>query len=92
MNKIDDAIGRLGAALTRLEQASADGAAPGQEISEAGLRTGRDQLEEEVLTLRARAAEDARLRADAAGAVREALRDLRGAVTIQDSGEEAANA
>ena len=40
----------------------------------------RDQLADEVKALRERAEEDARLRAEAAVAVREALDDLRGVV------------
>jgi len=91
MNKIDDAIGRLGAALTRLEQALADGVAP-QAAEDGALQTEHARLAAEVQVLRGRAADDARLRTDAAGAVREALRDLRGAVARQGGGEGRANA
>ncbi|MEM7189863.1 MAG: hypothetical protein AAF439_09650 [Pseudomonadota bacterium] len=94
MEKIDDAIGRLGAAVGRLEaamdampdRASKNAAAP-VEASE-----DHAKLEAEVMTLRARAEEDAKLRAEAASAVRAALTDLRSAVTRQVEGGTPANA
>ena len=48
------------------------------------FRAERDRLAEEVGRLRARAAEDARLRAEAAAAVRDALHDLRGAIGAEE--------
>ncbi len=53
-------------------------ASAAEEVARLGAE--RDRLAEEVARLHARAAEDARLRADAARAVRSALHDLRGAV------------
>lgn len=88
MSNLDNALTRIGAALDRLETAietrsvvdtvwgDVDEKAP-------DLRVANDQLQDEVKALRARAAEDAKLRAEAADAVREALSDLRGAMTRQ---------
>ncbi|MEM6624786.1 MAG: hypothetical protein AAF674_21420 [Pseudomonadota bacterium] len=83
MSKLDRALSRMDAAIGQLE--AAIDARPGSsevEVSEElpVLQAERDQLEGEVEALRARAKEDARLRSEAAAAVREALRDLRGAV------------
>ena len=82
MSKIDDALGRLTKALDGLE-ASFDAA--GGEVADAETT----HLHEEIRVLKARAEEDARLRAEAAGAVREALRDLRGAMARGQTGEQA---
>ena len=84
MSKIDEALGRLGQALDSLEQAfdAAGGVAPAPDEETA-------RLHEEIRVLKTRAAEDARLRAEAAGAVREALRDLRGAMARGRNGEQA---
>ena len=86
MEKIDSAITRIGSALDRLEKVIDDRMATEtlwgdstEDVPE--LRVANDTLETEVRELRARAAEDAKLRAEAAEAVREALSDLRGAVT-----------
>ena len=74
MTKIENALGRLNKAMDRLEEAW-------EAVEQAGSADAdTERLQEEIQTLRARADEDARLRAEAAGAVREALRDLRGAV------------
>jgi hypothetical protein len=80
MDQLDEALRRLDGAVARLESAvdhgnSANGADGGSD-----LHAERDRLAEEVSRLRARAAEDARLRAEAAAAVRDALTDLRGAI------------
>ncbi len=85
MGRLEEALARLGNVVADLEAAV--------EASEAVDRTSavssselpvllneRDELAEEVQALRARAAEDAELRAEAALAVREALNDLRGVV------------
>ena len=84
MGQIDEALRRLESAFARLEtsitDAAGSGAATGNGPDADALAAERDRLAEEVRSLRARAAEDARLRADAARAVREALQDLRGAV------------
>ena len=80
MSQLDEALNRLDGAVARLEAALAGGT-PGRDDSDvAGLRAERSRLADEVRTLRGRAAEDARLRAEAAAAVREALHDLRGAI------------
>lgn len=79
MNQLDNAMQRLDQALTRLETAiGGRAAASGSGLAD--LEAERDQLWQEVQELREQANEDARLRAEAAAAVREALHDLRGAV------------
>lgn len=87
MSQLDDALQRLDAAVTRLETALGERAASAG-AGLADLEAERDQLSHEVLELRARADEDARLRTEAAAAVRDALHDLRGA--IGQEAEEAA--
>lgn len=90
MSTLEDAIARLGNAITDLEdafEALEAREANGEEIAIAPeLRDERDKLADEVHALRARAAEDAELRAEAAVAVREALNDLRGVVQHGASG------
>ena len=84
MGRLEEALTRLGNAVEDLEVAvdsveAADGnSASAPELPV--LMTERDELADEVKALRARAAEDAELRAEAALAVREALNDLRGVV------------
>jgi hypothetical protein len=83
MSQLERALRRLDGAVTRLEATMGDGAgaAAGAAAGEvAALGAERDRLAEEVERLRAQAAEDARLRVEAARAVRSALHDLRGAV------------
>ncbi len=75
MSKINAALERLNTSMARLE-AAYDAADAAVEPPEAG-----DDLHQEIQRLRSRRDEDAKLRAEAAGAVREALQDLRGAVT-----------
>lgn len=88
MSQLDEAMQRLDRALTRLETAiEARVAASGPDIAD--LEAERDQLWQEVQELRARSSEDARLRAEAAAAVREALHDLRGAVGERTGGDHA---
>lgn len=87
MSRIDAALSRLSGALDRLEEAVQTAAAGGPADAAEAVR-----LHEEIQVLRARADEDARLRAEAAGAVREALRDLRGAMTRGTQPGEQANA
>jgi hypothetical protein len=70
MSELDSAIDRLGDAVVGLI---------------GNLTSERDQLQEEVLNLRALREDDARLRAEAAGAVKIALTDLRSVVAAQDS-------
>ncbi|MFK7945931.1 MAG: hypothetical protein AB8B85_23895 [Paracoccaceae bacterium] len=83
-SKLDHALARMNAAMTKLENAF-DGAEPpaiwGDQVPDApGLKANQDEMAKEIRALRARANEDAKLREEAATAVREALRDLRGAV------------
>lgn len=86
MSQLEEALRRLDGAVARLEgslsSAETAGARAGGDggTDLAALRAERDELAEEVRILRERAVEDARLRAEAARAVREALQDLRGAV------------
>lgn len=84
MKTLDDAINRMDAALMRLE-AALDAAEPparwGEDAPEIPeLKRERDQMADEIRELRARADADAKLREEAATAVRDALRDLRGAM------------
>ena len=89
MSSIDTALTRISTALDRLETAIetrevVDQTVWGDATPDApDLRVAHDHLENEVKALRARAAEDAKLRAEAADAVREALSDLRGAMAHQ---------
>lgn len=82
--KLDEALARMDAALAKLEEAF-DSAEPpaiwGDETPNApALHADAGRMAEEIKALRARAHEDAKLREEAALAVRQALRDLRGAV------------
>jgi len=86
MSNINTALTRITDALDRLETAIetrsvVDTVWGDVEEATPELRVANDQLQDEVKALRARAAEDAKLRAEAADAVREALSDLRGAMT-----------
>lgn len=97
MSNINSALSRISAALDRLETAietrSVVDTVWGDETEDGPeLRVAHDQLQDEVKALRARAAEDAKLRAEAADAVREALSDLRGAMTRQTDRGTPANA
>ena len=85
MGRLEEALKRLGNAVQDLETAieAAEPVERDPEVSSTELPvllSERDELAEEVKALRARAAEDAELRAEAALAVREALNDLRGVV------------
>ena len=97
MSKLDDALNRINKALDRLETAVetrsvVDTVWGDMEDDAPDLRVAHDELQDEVKALRARAAEDAKLRAEAADAVREALSDLRGAMTRQVDRGSPANA
>lgn len=84
MSRIEAALVRLTGALDQLEAAvEASGPADAAEA---------ERLQDEIQILRSRAEEDAKLRAEAAGAVREALRDLRGAMVRSTRSGEQANA
>jgi len=79
MKELDTAMARLDRAVTALETGlSVEGApgGPGREVLEA-LESERDDLAAEVARLRAEAEDDARLRREAAEAVKSALSDLR---------------
>ncbi|MEM9060731.1 MAG: hypothetical protein AAGD13_09755 [Pseudomonadota bacterium] len=84
MSSLAEAVNRLDAVISDLEtavdgmRAEDSGDAASSAASE--IVSERDTLADEVQLLRRRAEEDAQLRAEAAEAVREALRDLRGAV------------
>lgn len=84
MTTIETSLVRLETAITRLERAlDTDLSSHGNGVDTPHvpeLAAERDRLEGEVEQLRARAQEDARLRQEAADAVRQALQDLRGAV------------
>lgn len=81
MAKIEEALARLEAALgaaedaARQRQAPAAGAPDGSEV--AGLLEERERLFARIALLEEQAEEDARLRAEAAEAVKAALGDLR---------------
>jgi cell division protein FtsB len=81
MSELDKALDRLGEAVSGLVQGTGRGrAAPDAEARIAELTAERDRLRAEVDDLRAQREIDARLRNEAAEAVREALGDLRGLV------------
>ncbi len=89
MSELDNALDRLGEAVASLIAASDQGravrgveAAVTARIDE--LTTERDRLQTEVDELRALREDDARLRADAAEAVKIALKDLRSLVVVQE--------
>jgi hypothetical protein len=91
MSDIDRALDRLSAAVSQLTEASAsrqDDGAVERQIAEqvAALSAERDRLLAEIETLTAQHEEDARLRAEAAEAVRDALSDLNGLVRAQGVG------
>lgn len=85
MAEIDKALDRLTAAIDGLIETSQ----AGQDVSSdaeariAELTSERDQLLARIEELQTQREEDARLRAEAAEAVKDALRDLRGLVAAQ---------
>ena len=88
MSELDNAIDRLGQAVSNLIAASDQGqanqgadTAVAERIAE--LTSERDRLQLEVDQLRGLREDDARLRAEAADAVKIALKDLRGLVTAK---------
>jgi len=88
MSELDSALDRLGAAVSKLIAASGQGqTAAGAKDNTAArivkLATERDKLQAEVDKLRILHDEDARLRAEAAEAVKIALTDLRSLVAAQ---------
>jgi len=89
MSELENALDRLGEAVTNLIAASDQGRAA-NEAEEAttariaDLTTERDRLQGEVDELRALREDDARLHADAADAVRIALKDLRSLAAAQE--------
>lgn len=88
MSELDKALDRLGQAVSGLIAASDQGrAAKGAEEAVtariAELTSERDRLQAEVDELRGLRKDDARLRAEAADAVKVALKDLRGLVAAK---------
>ena len=100
MSKLDQAIGRLSAALEALEDVLSDGVVrsstegPVMEAAQRveALEAECDRLRAEIARLERQTEEDARLREEAAEAVRAALGDLRAVIaTDRAAGEEADN-
>ena len=92
MSELDNALDRLGEAVSSLIAASEQG--PGAYGAEeaatariAELQSERDRLQAEVDELSALREDDARLRAEAADAVKVALTDLRSLVATQETAE-----
>jgi small-conductance mechanosensitive channel len=89
MSELENALDRLGDAVANLITASDQGrAAGGAETSAtaqiAVLTNERDRLQGEIDELRALREDDAQLHAEAAEAVKLALRDLRSLAAIQE--------
>lgn len=74
MSELEKAIDRLGRAIAELRD-STGGTPVGSEINQ--LAGERDELKAKVIELKSQREEDARLRAEAADAVKIALSDLR---------------
>ena len=96
MSELENALDRLGEAVAGLIAASHQGRA-GRDAEAAAtarieeLTTERDRLQGEVEELRALREDDARLHADAAEAVKVALKDLRSLAAVQEkAGQEQA--
>jgi len=85
MAEIDKALDRLTNAVDGLIEASQAGRDAESDAAAriAELTAECDRLRAEVAELRSQREEDARLRAEAAEAVKDALRDLRGLVAAQ---------
>jgi hypothetical protein len=92
MSELDSALDRLGAAVSKLISASEPGS-PGKGAGDKSvaritkLTSERDRLQAEVDELRALREDDARLRAEAADAVKLALTDLRSLVATKKKAE-----
>ena len=74
MSELEKAIDRLGRAIAELRD-STGGTPAGSDVEE--LASERDALQAKVIELKSMREEDAKLRAEAADAVRIALTDLR---------------
>ena len=90
MSDIESALDRLDTAVSRLLSSAKQSAAERKvtEKAEAQIRelaAERDRLKAEVRRLNKQHEDDTNLRAEAADAVKEALRDLRGLVAAQES-------
>jgi hypothetical protein len=88
MSELDKALDRLGAAVSKListSTAGRTGTGAGDKMAAriAKLSAERDRLQTEVDELRALREDDARLRAEAAEAVKLALTDLRSLVAAK---------
>lgn len=94
MSELEQALDRLHGAVTKLMEASGRGQAEQgtRQKRIAELTAERDRLRAELEELRAAREEDAKLRAEAAEAVKAALGDLRTLLAAQEqgSGEKAA--
>jgi hypothetical protein len=89
MSELDLALERLGDAVVQLIEGADQGEArPDADAQIAELIAERDRLQAEVDDLRAQHEIDARLRDEAAEAVRDALSDLRGLLAAQDGQQE----
>lgn len=84
MSELDKALDRLGDAISELLAGAVDNGATESQLSE--LSGERDRLKAELDDICAKREEDAQLRAEAADAVRDALRDLRGLVAARSAG------
>ena len=88
MSELDKALDRLGEAVVRLVEGTGRGQAGSEaEALIAELTAERDRLRAEVEDLRAQRKVDERLRNEAAEAVRDALKDLRGLIAAQEAGK-----
>jgi len=85
MTELDGALDRLSDAVDQLIKSASRRSSPDRETESriARLTAERDKLRAEVHELKAQHDEDARLRAEAASAVRAALTDLRSVVAVQ---------
>ena len=89
MSELENALDRLGEAVASLIAASDQGSAARDAEAAATTRIAvltseRDRLQSEVDELRALREDDARLHADAAEAVKIALKDLRSLAAVQE--------
>jgi vacuolar-type H+-ATPase subunit I/STV1 len=79
MSEVEKALDRLGNAVAALvDHLTESTADTGPDPKVAELAAERDRMKAELEALRVSREDDAKLRAEAASAVREALRDLRG--------------
>ena len=89
MSELESALDRLNHAVSALLETSKRGQADQKSVEKriAELTDERDRLRAELEELRAAREEDAQLRAEAAEAVKDALRDLRTILAHQEQEE-----